>query len=87
MSAEGAPLEVTEDLITTFNITTVVRGSISETGHSGDDGSRYAVPHKRGIFRCARRWNRSHYFCICCAGTVTKPSWLHEPMWEQPVPS
>ena len=43
---------MTEDLITTFNIAVVARGSISETGHKGDDGSRYAVPHKRGIFRC-----------------------------------
>ena len=35
----------------TFNISVVARGSVSETGHSADDGSRYRVPHERNIFR------------------------------------
>jgi len=50
----GAPLEVTEDLLTTFNISLVARGTVSETG-AGDDAahSRYAVPKQRGIMRCA----------------------------------
>lgn len=51
MLHSGAPLEISEDLLTTFNITTVARGSNSETRHSSDDGSRYRVPHERGIFR------------------------------------
>jgi hypothetical protein len=49
----GAPLEISEDLLMTFNISIVARGSVSETGHSADDGSRYRVPHERNIFRSA----------------------------------
>lgn len=48
----GAPLEVNEDLLTTFNISAVVRGSVSETGHTGHDDTRYGVPRSKGIFRC-----------------------------------
>lgn len=53
MSVAGAPLEVTEDLLTTFNISLVARGTVSETG--GGDGAehaRYMVPKQRGIMRC-----------------------------------
>lgn len=46
----GAPMEVTADLINTFNISMVVRGSVSETRRS-KDGTRYAVPQEQGIFR------------------------------------
>lgn len=46
----GAPLEVTADLINTFNISLVVRGSISET-HRAKDATRYLVPKEMRIFR------------------------------------
>lgn len=45
-------MEVTADLINTFNISMVVRGSVSETRRS-KDGTRYAVPRQQGIFRWA----------------------------------
>ncbi|BDA47157.1 Ethanolamine-phosphate cytidylyltransferase [Coccomyxa sp. Obi] len=48
----GAPLVVTEDLLTTFNISLVVRGTVSETGASDNaEHARYAVPKERGIMR------------------------------------
>ena len=47
----GAPLEVNEDLLTTFNIGVVARGSVSETGHKGHDDQRYGVPRSRNMFR------------------------------------
>ena len=52
----GAPLELTEDLLTTFNIALVVRGSVAETGAAGAAlaARRYAAARARGIFRCAR---------------------------------
>ena len=55
----GAPLELTEDLLTTFNISAVVRGSVAETGAAGAALAqrRYAAARARGIFRCARRWS------------------------------
>ena len=46
----GAPLEITADLINTFNISLVVRGSVSETGRA-NDGDRYSVPKAQNIFR------------------------------------
>ena len=51
----GAPMEVTEDLLTTFNISLVVRGTVSETGADGADAdaARYALPREKGVFRCA----------------------------------
>ena len=51
----GAPLELTDDLLTTFNIALVVRGSVAETGAAGAAlaARRYAAPRARGIFRCA----------------------------------
>ena len=53
----GAPLELTEDLLTTFNVAAVVRGTVTETGASGAelDERRYAAARKRGIFRRACR--------------------------------
>jgi ethanolamine-phosphate cytidylyltransferase len=48
----GAPMRITEDLITTFNISLVVRGTVTETAHSHDlDEDRYAVPQAKGIFK------------------------------------
>jgi ethanolamine-phosphate cytidylyltransferase len=48
----GAPMEITDDLIKTFNISLVVRGTITETSHEGpDEPRRYAVPQQQGIFR------------------------------------
>ena len=51
----GAPLELTDDLLTTFNIALVVRGSVAETGAAGAAlaARRYAAARARGIFRCA----------------------------------
>jgi hypothetical protein len=49
----GAPLAITEDLLTTFNISLVVRGSISETGIAEEEEQmRYSVPKRKGIMRC-----------------------------------
>ena len=49
-------MEVTEDLLTTFNISLVVRGTVSETAANGADADagRYAIPREKGVFRCAR---------------------------------
>ena len=60
-AAAGAPLELTEDLLTTFNIACVVRGTTTETGASGAALAerRFAAARARGIFQCARRC-RSH---------------------------
>lgn len=44
---------ITEDLLTTFNISLVARGSVSETRDSGnrDAAVRYGVPQEQRIFR------------------------------------
>lgn len=48
----GAPSHLTEDIMTTFNIKLVVRGSVSETSPSGTyEESRYAIPMKAGCFK------------------------------------
>lgn len=49
----GAPVVITEDLLTTFNISLVARGSVSETRDSGnrDAAVRYGVPQEQRIFR------------------------------------
>ncbi|KAK9824144.1 hypothetical protein WJX72_008090 [[Myrmecia] bisecta] len=48
----GAPLEITQDLLTTFNISLVVRGTVSETAADGKvEARRYAVPQAKGAFR------------------------------------
>ncbi|XP_062115318.1 ethanolamine-phosphate cytidylyltransferase-like [Humulus lupulus] len=48
----GAPWEVSKDVITTFNISLVVRGTISENNVSlTDEIDRYAVPKSMGIFQ------------------------------------
>ena len=46
----GAPLVITADLVNTFNISLVVRGSVSETDRA-NDGDRYTVPRGQNIFR------------------------------------
>lgn len=48
----GAPLLVTEDLIKTFNISLVVRGTVSECQQkNGKVEDRYSYPKSKGIFR------------------------------------
>ena len=63
-AAAGAPLELTDDLLTTFNIARVVRGTITETGASGAALAerRYAAARARSIFQCACRCH-SHQGC------------------------
>ena len=45
---------MTEDLLTTFNISLVVRGSVSETGPEDEEEQRkrYSVPQQKGVMRC-----------------------------------
>ncbi|PKI41015.1 hypothetical protein CRG98_038543 [Punica granatum] len=48
----GAPWEVSKDMITTFNISLVVHGTISESNDfQKDEGNPYAVPIGMGIFK------------------------------------
>eukprot|EP00879_Flechtneria_rotunda_P030492 GHRR01033130.1.p1 GENE.GHRR01033130.1~~GHRR01033130.1.p1 ORF type:complete len:389 (+),score=115.52 GHRR01033130.1:193-1359(+) len=48
----GAPTVVGEDLLRTFNIQLVVRGSVSETaGRGTGDSTRYALPCQKGMFK------------------------------------
>lgn len=48
----GAPWQVTKDMITTFNISLVVRGTVSESNPLSDElDDPYAVPKSMGIFR------------------------------------
>lgn len=51
----GAPLEISEDLVTTFNISLVVRGTISETSVDPKEQQakeeRYKAPKDANIFR------------------------------------
>jgi hypothetical protein len=54
-AAAGAPHVVSEDLLKSFNIATVVRGTLSETFRFVEhDEKRYEVPKAKGIFRCVR---------------------------------
>ncbi|KAL6659060.1 hypothetical protein ACP70R_003100 [Stipagrostis hirtigluma subsp. patula] len=46
----GAPWEVSKDMITTFNISLVVHGTVAE-GNSAGDIDPYAVPKSMGIFQ------------------------------------
>ena len=45
---------MTDDLLTTFNISLVVRGSVSETGPQDEEEQRrrYSVPQQKGVMRC-----------------------------------
>eukprot|EP00262_Sarcandra_glabra_P008025 TRINITY_DN21197_c0_g1_i2.p1 TRINITY_DN21197_c0_g1~~TRINITY_DN21197_c0_g1_i2.p1 ORF type:complete len:428 (+),score=86.41 TRINITY_DN21197_c0_g1_i2:159-1442(+) len=48
----GAPWEVTKDMITTFNISLVVHGTVAESKHvSIGEFDQYAAPKSMGIFR------------------------------------
>ena len=48
----GAPWEVTKDMITTFNISTVVRGSVAEKNtFLNGNSDPYVVPKSMGIFQ------------------------------------
>ncbi|PIA43931.1 hypothetical protein AQUCO_01800170v1 [Aquilegia coerulea] len=48
----GAPWEVTKDMITTFNISLVVRGTVAENNClKRDEVDPYAAPKSMGIFR------------------------------------
>lgn len=45
---------VSEDLMKSFNIAVVVRGSLNETsGFADPDPHRYEVPRTKGCFKCA----------------------------------
>ena len=70
----GAPLEVTADLINTFNISLVVRGSVSETPRA-NDRLRYAVPKQMGIFRCVRAPGMACYPPSCARQLCTACIW------------
>lgn len=49
----GAPLVVSEDLLKSFNISVVARGTLSETcGFVDPDETRYELPKSKGIYRC-----------------------------------
>ena len=57
----GAPLVITSDLLNTFGITAVVRGSCSESSRSSNvEAQRYREPKERGMLQCAPLMN-----CIC----------------------
>jgi len=74
----GAPLELTEDLLTTFNVAAVVRGTVTETGASGAelDERRYAAARKRGIFRYACRcWSRGLVRALSAALCCSTCAW------------
>ncbi|CAO2153473.1 unnamed protein product, partial [Urochloa humidicola] len=48
----GAPWDVSKDMITTFNISLVVHGTIAENmDFMEDDSNPYAVPKAMGIYR------------------------------------
>ena len=42
---------LTPDLLTTFNIGVVLRGSVHESGNPASEAARYAVPQEQGIFK------------------------------------
>ncbi|KAL6905727.1 hypothetical protein ACP4OV_003328 [Aristida adscensionis] len=48
----GAPWDISKDMITTFNISLVVHGTIAENmDFMNDDSNPYSVPMARGIYR------------------------------------
>lgn len=44
-------MDITEDLLTTFNIGLVVTGTVHETSSRDSELRRYAVPQGKGIFK------------------------------------
>lgn len=67
----GAPLDMSEDLMTTFNISLVVRGTISETSldrkAESSSQQRYSAPKASNMFRQA---SANHLMCIPCVGLI-----------------
>lgn len=65
----GAPLEMSEDLMTTFNISLVVRGTISETSldrkAESSSQQRYSAPKASNMFRQASD-SADHLMCMPC---------------------
>lgn len=47
----GAPMVIADDLLTTFNISLVVTGTVHETLNRESEKERYAVPQERDIFK------------------------------------
>lgn len=47
----GAPDVISEDLLLTFGVSLVVRGSVHESGDPASEETRYAVPREKGMFR------------------------------------
>lgn len=48
----GAPTVISEDLLRTFNISLVVRGSVTETrAQNSSDNDRYVLPRQRNMFK------------------------------------
>lgn len=47
----GAPWEVTKDMITTFNISLVVHGTVAENNSLTGENDPFEVPKSMGIFR------------------------------------
>ena len=47
----GAPLEITQDLITTMNISIVARSSRPDSDYAFVEGDAFGVPTKLGILR------------------------------------
>ena len=70
--AAGASREVTEDLLMTFNIGTVVRGTVTETHGGGDDSTRYKVPRDREMYRCDEQCSHALSEQTVPAGTRVK---------------
>ncbi|KAL6575262.1 Ethanolamine-phosphate cytidylyltransferase [Orobanche minor] len=56
----GAPREVTKDMITTFNISLVAHGTVSENNpFSNDNSDPYVVPKSMGIFQMLESLNNT----------------------------
>jgi len=70
----GAPLEMSEDLMTTFNISLVVRGTISETSldrkAESSSQQRYSAPKASNMFRQASA-STQYLVCMPCVVLIT----------------
>ena len=64
---------MTEDLIKTFNISLVVRGTVSERNHEDrHEQARYAYPKSTNIFRCVPV--QACLPCQCCRAAPLCPT-------------
>lgn len=64
--AAGAPEHIVKDVVKSFNIAKVVRGTISETTHYLDhDETRYEYPKQAGIFKYASLPGSTLLQCAC----------------------